>query len=66
MGLKVLLIPITSLFSAIKAMRLAAKDIKELGVMKPIMDRNDSWDSVLKLVGLDRVLEWSKRYAEEP
>ena len=54
MGLKVALVPLTLTFSAITAMRHAAKEIKELGSIKPIIESNDSWDTVLALLGYQK------------
>ena len=66
MGLKIAIVPLTLTISAITVMRQVARDIRELESIKPIMERNDSWDSVLQLVGLERVLNWSERYGAQP
>jgi 2-methylisocitrate lyase-like PEP mutase family enzyme len=63
MGVKLAIIPLTLTFSAITAMRRAAKDIKELGSIQPFMERNDSWESILELVGYDRFVQWADKYS---
>jgi len=62
MGVKVILIPLTLTFSAITAMRRAAKEMKEMGSIQEIFERNDSWESVLRLVGYDRLVKCSEKY----
>ena len=63
MGVKLALIPLTLTFTAITAMRRAAKEIKESGTIKPIVERNDTWETVLNLIGYDRFVKWSERYS---
>ena len=62
MGVKLALIPLTLTFTAITAMRRAAKEIKESGTITSIVERNDKWESVLNLVGYDRFVNLSERY----
>ena len=49
-------------FAAITAMRQAMRDIRTRGGIDEVMARNDSWDSVLDLVGLETIREWDARY----
>ena len=63
MGLKLALLPITLTFVAISAMRKAIHEIKEKRSITSVKERNDSFDSILKLVGLDQINEWSEKYA---
>lgn len=64
-GVKLVLLPTTLTFCAITAMRHAAREIKWLGMqlndISSIWERNDSWDQVVGLVGLNRVLaDWER------
>ena len=63
LGLKLGLVTLSLAFAAITAMRQAMRDIKARGGIDEVMARNDSFDSVLGLVGLDTVRAWSDRYA---
>ena len=49
-------------FAAITAMRKAMRDILARGGINEVMERNDSWDSVLDLVGLDTIRQLDARY----
>jgi len=66
LGLKLGLLPLSLTFCAITAMRKAARAIHQSQSIQPVMEGNDGWSSVLDLVQLPRVLEWSERYAEAP
>ena len=63
LGLKLGLVTISLTFAAITAMRKAMRDIRARGGIEEVMARNDSWDSVLDLVGLDAIREMDARYA---
>lgn len=66
MGLKLGLIPLSLTFAAITAMRKAIRQIKEQQSIVELMSGHDSFDTVLKLVGLDEINAWSARYGEQP
>ena len=63
LGLKLGLVTLSLTFAAITAMRKAMRDIRARGGIEEVMARNDSWDSVLDLVGLDTIREMDARYA---
>ena len=63
LGLKLGLVTLSLTFAAITAMRKAMRDIRIRGGIEEVMAQNDSWDSVLDLVGLDTIREWDARYA---
>jgi 2-methylisocitrate lyase-like PEP mutase family enzyme len=67
-GVKVISIPLTlSLFTAATAMRKAAKEIREFGLegIRTVMARNDSWQSILGLIGTNKFSEAETRYVEK-
>ncbi|MDA1056084.1 MAG: hypothetical protein O3C40_37360 [Planctomycetota bacterium] len=57
------LVTLSMTFAAITAMRQVLRDMSAQGGIEKIMARNDSWDSVLELVGFDTIKEWSEKYA---
>lgn len=62
LGLKLGLVTLSLTFAAITAMRKAMRDILTRGGINEVMERNDSWDSVLELVGLDTIRQLDARY----
>ena len=62
LGLKLGLVTLSLTFAAITAMRKAMRDILARGGINEVMERNDSWDSVLDLVGLDTIRQLDARY----
>ena len=62
LGLKLGLVTLSLTFAAITAMRKAMRDILSRGGINEVMAQNDSWDSVLDLVGLDTIREMDARY----
>ena len=63
LGLKLGLVTLSLTFAAITAMRQALRDIAASGGIETVMAKNDSWDSVLELVGMDTANEWAEKYA---
>jgi len=66
-GVKIAAIPLTLMFSQITAMRRVAREMKQFGLkhLPSLMESNDSWDSVLQLLGQPDIVELSGRYSEE-
>ena len=66
-GLKVALVTTAIVFATITAVRQAARDMKQLGVagIKAVKERNDSFDSGKRLLGVDKTYELSDRYSEQ-
>jgi 2-methylisocitrate lyase-like PEP mutase family enzyme len=67
-GLKIASLPLTlGLFTPATAMRRAAKEISQFGLegLRSVMERNDPWDSVERLIGLDRFNELGARYTDQ-
>jgi 2-methylisocitrate lyase-like PEP mutase family enzyme len=67
-GVKIVSIPLTlSLFTATTAMRRAAREIKEFGLegLRTVMVRNDSWESIQKLLSLNSVIDAAARYSDQ-
>ena len=62
LGLKLGLVTLSLTFAAITAMRKAMRDILTRGGIDEVMAQNDSWDSILDLVGLDTIRELDARY----
>jgi 2-methylisocitrate lyase-like PEP mutase family enzyme len=66
-GLKVALLTTAILFASLTAVRKAAREIKQLGLagIKAVKERNDSFDSGMRLLGVDRIYELTERYSEQ-
>ncbi len=66
-GLKVALLTTAILFASLTAVRQAAKEIRQSGLagIKAVKERNDSFSSGMRLLGVDRIYELTERYGEQ-
>jgi 2-methylisocitrate lyase-like PEP mutase family enzyme len=62
LGFALVLMPITTLLAATRAMQTALAEIRIAGTPLPVLDRLPSFDEFLQLIGLPEVRELELRY----